>query len=142
LTDKVQAGDLLRRHGLKKTRQREAVLRILAAAEMPLSVDDIHAKLCREDNTVNLSTIYRMLEMLLEKGLVEQMYHPLGHRFAYALSAYGHSHHLTCTRCGVSTRMNGCPLASALGLLEAHHNFRITGHRLEVFGECATCRVK
>ena len=138
---KVQTGELLRRNGIKKTRQREAVMRILAEAEMPLSVDDIQAKLRREDTIINMSTIYRMLEVLLEKGLVEQMHHPLGNKFTYVLSAYGHNHHLTYTRCGASTRMDGCPLVITLGLLEASHNFHITGHRLQVFGVCARCRI-
>ncbi|MBT9155870.1 MAG: Zinc-specific metallo-regulatory protein [Firmicutes bacterium] len=139
---KVQAADLLRRNGIKKTRQREAVVRILAEAQAPLSVDSIHVRLRHKDDSVNLSTIYRMLEVLLEKGLVEQMHHPLGSKFTYVLSAYGHSHHLTCTRCGVSTRMDSCPVTTALGQLEASHNFHITGHRLEVFGVCAACKSK
>ncbi len=137
--ERAQATELLRRNGIKRTRQREAIVRILAKEQAPLSVDSIHAKLRHEELAVNLSTIYRMLEMLLEKGLVEQMHHPSGAKFTYVLAAYGHSHHLTCTRCGTSTRMDGCPIATALLGLETSHNFRITGHRLEVFGVCAAC---
>jgi len=135
-----RATDLLRRNGIKKTRQREAVVRVLAQARTPLSVDSIHQALRTEDGAVNLSTIYRMLEVLLEKGLVEQTHHPLNGKFTYILSAFGHTHHLTCTRCGSSVRMDVCPIAGMQSTLEVSHNFLITGHRLEVFGVCKTCR--
>jgi len=136
----VHASDLLRRNGIKKTRQREAVVRVLAQARAPLSVDSIHQALRSEDGGVNLSTIYRVLEVLLEKGLVEQAHHHLSGKFTYVLSAFGHTHHLTCTRCGSSVRMDACPIAGMQSALEVSHNFLITGHRLEVFGVCKTCR--
>ena len=60
---------MLRNAGLKATRQRAAVLRVLAESEEPLAAQDVH-RLLRRRIEADLSTVYRSLESMAEKGLL------------------------------------------------------------------------
>lgn len=138
----VSVTDILRSNGLKKTRQREAVMRVLTQAPTPVSADNVYQSLLGDDETISLSTVYRILELFLQKGVVEQDYHPVNGKHTFTLASRGHIHLLTCTLCGNSERMDRCPLASMHDALEIDHSFQITGHKLEVFGLCRTCRTR
>ena len=138
----VSVTDILHSNGLKKTRQREAVMRVLQHALIPVSADNVYQNLLGDDETISLSTIYRILELLLQKGVVEQDYHPVSGKHTFTMASRGHIHLLTCTLCGNSERMDRCPLASMHDALEIDHSFQITGHKLEVFGLCRACRTR
>ena len=68
MTDRLQ---LLKEKGYKLTKQRREILRALEEGT-PLAAEDILAKInvkCR----INLSTIYRNLNILLKNGLIRKI---------------------------------------------------------------------
>lgn len=78
-----------RRHSQK----REQILAVLERCRNPLSAGDIHEKLPE----VDLTTIYRNLELFVEDGLVKKL--NLGSEeavYEYAKEAH---HHAICTGC-------------------------------------------
>jgi len=134
-----EAATLLRRHGVKTTRQRKAILAVLTKAKLPLTVDVIHQKLRDNAAAVNPSTIYRVLTVLVHKGIAEQLLSANG-KSAFVLATSGHTHHLSCTNCGRVARMSTCPLTPVLLQIASDNDFLVTGHRLELFGLCAACQ--
>ena len=62
--------DFFKEYGLKKTKPRVAVFKVLSKADRPLSADDVAKKLRKED--INLSTVYLTLNSFAECGAVKR----------------------------------------------------------------------
>ena len=124
--------------GMRQTPQREAILRVLAQSEKPLSVEEIWGRMA--ENRSGLPTIYRNLERFVREGWVENI---LGvdqtMRFVRCHSRV-HHHHLQCEDCGRVVEVGACGIEAASGALEAQTGFRITRHQLLFFGLCPECR--
>ena len=114
--------ELLREKGLKNTPSRQAVLEVLAHTEEPVS----------------LSTVYRTLSVLAEKGLKLKHSSQDG-TLSYQLRDSRHRHYLICTQCGSSVPIPGCPLEELERNLGERTGFAITGHSLELYGLCPQC---
>ena len=57
--------------GLRLTKQREQVFRIVLTAEGHLSAEDLHRKVREENRSIGFATVYRTLRVLVEVGLIE-----------------------------------------------------------------------
>jgi Fur family ferric uptake transcriptional regulator len=64
---------LLRRVGLRSTRQRRAVLAVLCEADDHPTVESVHARARLSDADLSLATAYRTLAVLEEHGLVRKV---------------------------------------------------------------------
>jgi len=123
--------------GLKHTKAREEVMRLLQAAEEPLSAADLYRRM----KDTSLSTIYRILAVYEEKHLVETLVLPEEETTLYKWSTGEHRHYATCLGCHKQIALSGCPVAE-LKLMESTPEFTITAHRLELFGYCKDCMKK
>ena len=56
--------------GVKRTRQRESVLSVLENSDRPLSATDICSQMETGGDAAWLSTVYRILELFVKKGMV------------------------------------------------------------------------
>lgn len=131
---------VLRRVGLEPTAVRLAVLRVLAGQDQALAAADILAAV-RTSQSVNKVTLYRILDLYVEKGLANR--HSCGDRaWRYCLGprGCGGSHgHAYCVRCG---RMECLPGTeglidvAALGRLDMD----VVGIEVRIDGVCAACR--
>ncbi len=136
------AGDMLARVGLRNTRQRRMACAVLQEAEQPLSAETLYLRMRSEDAAVNLSTVYRLLEAFVEKGLVERTGTTDNAKVLYELASHVHHHHLRCLGCQRIAVVEGCPLEAYEKKLERETRFHVTGHRLELIGYCAACMGK
>jgi Fur family ferric uptake transcriptional regulator len=134
-TDRNTVDALLARAGLRRTKERVSVLRTLARLHAPCTVE---ALLVATDEQVNKVTLYRMLEQFADAGLVERVAHPDGIR-RYEFQEE-HHHHITCTRCGVRSRVSVPERALLAHALKGAPSFsRVTSHALELYGVCKQC---
>lgn len=138
--DSMSNKELLSQHGIKNTRQRLLTLDVLKSAKEPQSAEQIYLKIKDRDSTLSLSTVYRILDILVDKNLLTRTVHSQGGRATFELNNMQHKHHLTCIRCQRTVVILGCPLESYVDTLEKKTNFSITSHRLEIYGVCAGCK--
>ncbi|HHT26116.1 MAG TPA: transcriptional repressor [Firmicutes bacterium] len=132
---------LLAQKGLKSTRQRNAVLRVLQQADEPLTVDAIFMQLRENQVPVSLATVYRMLDLFGEKGLVTKSVASASRATAlYQLAGQHVTHVLRCMRCQTTVPIQPCPLDKLEEHLRLQTDFEIKGHHLEVYGLCPQCR--
>lgn len=87
--------------------------------------------------TVNITTVYRTLDLLNRLGLVRHTH--LGHG-APSYSVDEHEHvHLVCHRCGRMDEVP-CELLSPLGgTLRAEYGFELDASHLALSGTCGDC---
>lgn len=127
--------------GLKWTRQRKSVYRVLWETEEPLNAVQIYhlAERDAEDDGFALSTVYRILTVFEEKGLVEKSVWTGDDAVAYVLNRGGHTHYAVCLECHRRIPLQSCPFAH-MQLSSETGEFTVTGHRLELYGFCRDCR--
>lgn len=127
----------LRESGHRLTPQRELVL---AAVETlgHATPDEVHAEVRRHSDSVNLSTVYRTLELLDELGLIRHAH--LSDRAPTYHAATGHEHaHLVCRRCHRLISVGRGEVEQALGPLAERLGFVPDYGHLSVFGHCESC---
>lgn len=133
----VATADVLRSVGLRATEQRIAVYDILVKKKCVLSVENI-LSLSLVD--MNESTVYRIIEQFVEKGLVRKMYFQTGKTF-FEITADHHHHHVVCTQCHDVEPVAACAVDKNIqSVTQRSRKFSaISDHMLEFFGTCKTC---
>ncbi len=129
--------ELLRRRGLRLTPQRELIL--AAVDELEHSTpDEILTEVRRHARAVNVSTVYRNLEVLEEIGLVKHAH--LTDRAPTYHSVTGAEHfHIVCRKCQRVRSVDPGVLDTLAEALREQHGFDLDVGHLTVFGHCADC---
>jgi Fur family ferric uptake transcriptional regulator len=122
----------------RMTAQRRAVLQAMRDLGCARAADEIFARARRIHKRLGLVTVYRTLTALTRAGLAQEIHLGDG-RTRYELTQPGHHHHLVCLSCGTVERVDGCLLKRGAHSA-AKRGFKVTGHRLELFGYCGDCR--
>ena len=127
----------LRAKGYRLTPARQLVLGAVLALEHA-TPDAICAEVQRTASSVNLSTVYRTLELLEELDLVSHTH--LGHGAPIYHAAHERDHlHLVCGVCG---RITEAPSSSADPLVErlrGELGFETDVAHFALFGRCSQC---
>jgi Fur family ferric uptake transcriptional regulator len=128
----------LREKGYRLTPQRELVL--AAVEELGHATpDEVLTKVHQRSGAVNISTVYRTLELLEELGLVRHTH--LTDRAPTYHSRSGEEHvHLVCRGCGTVLEAHMDEFESLSESLRANHGFDADVGHLTVFGTCGDCR--
>lgn len=137
----TQARDMvaeLKDQGFRLTPQRMMIVSAIENSDHHISADEIYAQITDNYPVVNISTVYRTLELLKRLNLVTET--DLGEgRVRYHPSAKGHHHHLVCQKCGVMTDLDGSLLASLENALLKEYSFRADLRHLAILGRCQEC---
>jgi Fur family transcriptional regulator, ferric uptake regulator len=131
----------LKRKGLKRTQQREVILRIFLELDDYLTIDGIGRAVQAQDKRIGLSTVYRSLKLFVESGLA------LEHHFLEGKTCYEKSRgraeardYLVCTQCGKVQAFSDPLIAAVLDKVSKGLKFAPKFNRLEVYGLCSDCR--
>jgi Fur family ferric uptake transcriptional regulator len=126
----------LKAKGYRLTPQRQLVLDAVARLGHG-TPDEICAEVQRTAPGVNLSTVYRTLELLEELALVTHAH--LGHGAPTYHAAGGDHLHLVCRDCGAVTETE-VELADALvRRLADQHGFETDVAHFAIYGRCQGC---
>ena len=127
--------------GLKWTRQRRSVYRVLWEAAEPLSAVQIYNRVEKsgDGGEYAVSTIYRILAAFEEMGLLEKSTWMGEGTVVYELTRGGHTHYAVCLECHRRIPLQNCPF-SHIHLEKETEEFTVTGHKLELYGYCKTCK--
>ena len=126
--------------GVRSTRQRKAVVDVLAEIDNFASAKAIHAELSSREHAVGLTTVYRTLQSLAEIGAVDVLTVTGGETLYRQCHDEGHHHHLVCTNCGRTVEIDGGPVENWANEVARTHGFRVSSHEAEVFGLCPLCQ--
>ncbi len=130
--------DTLRAGGYRVTPQRQLILEAVTELEHA-TPEEIFAEVRQTASGVNVSTVYRTLELLEQIGLVTHTH--LGHGAPrYHLAAEAEHVHLVCRQCERVTEVSRPRSGSLVSALDADLGFETDVGHLTVFGRCADCR--
>ncbi|MGH3795196.1 MAG: Fur family transcriptional regulator [Pseudonocardiaceae bacterium] len=124
--------------GLRSTRQRAAVTRLLDNTDDFRSAQEIHERLRRNGEGIGLTTVYRTLQTLADAGEIDVLRTDSGEAVYRRCSAH-HHHHLVCKYCGHTVEVEGPTVELWAEKVAAEHGFTEISHTVEIFGSCAGC---
>jgi len=136
-----QFGDIaskLSEQGYRLTPQRMMILSAIENSDDHISAEEIYTQVLAKYPHVNISTVYRTLELLKQLGLVTET-DLGGGRVRYHPADKGHHHHLVCTECGAIIDLDESLLASLESTLLREYKFSADLRHLAIFGRCANC---
>ena len=128
----------LRGSGYRLTPQRELILR--AVDDLGHATpDEVLARVREQSSAVNVSTVYRTLEVLEELGLVRHAH--LSDRAPTYHSVTDHEHfHLVCRNCHTVVSVDPDVLEPLTTRLRDELGFEPDIGHLTVFGRCVDCQ--
>ena len=129
---------ILRKNSLYVTRQRVALFKLLLNEPKPLPLQDVANKL---DDKLDLVTVYRNIESLEKIQVIKKIYTGWSYRVELSEKFRAHHHHLTCTQCSKTIRINlSDKIENELRSIGKSHDFVIKSHEVELYGLCKSCR--
>lgn len=137
-TDHV--GDVLARAGLKHGGARQRIVDLLAREPCALSAVEIEDALRAQGKPTGRASIYRVLDLLADHGLVERVAVGQGlSRFERTHPGGEHHHHLVCDQCGRLVAFDDPALEQAIDDLSERLGVRVEHHDVVLRGACERC---
>jgi Fur family ferric uptake transcriptional regulator len=128
----------LKERGHRLTPQRQLILEAVEAAEGHVSAETVHARVAAQFPQVNISTVYRTLELLQNLGLVTHTHFDDGIAL-YHLAEDSHHQHMICRGCGQETEIAVSELATLDQHLQATYGFHADLTHFAIIGTCKGC---
>jgi Fur family ferric uptake transcriptional regulator len=130
----------LRAKGRRVTRQRRLIWDTFSAdPERHLSADDVVTAVQAELPTVNPSTVYRTLDLLVVEGLLRRT--DLGSGRAFYEVAHEHPHHhVVCESCGAVAHFHEEALGDSPNRITAATGYTLGEGEVTLYGLCPRCR--
>ena len=122
----------------KKTRQKEAVLKVLKGTRSHPTADWVYNEVRKEIPNISLGTVYRNLKILSQRGEILEL-DLSGTLTRYDAFTDDH-YHFRCDKCGGVFDVDE-PVDRKLDKKVAQKTgFAVMHHRLEFLGLCGECR--
>ena len=129
----------LSQHGYRLTPQRIMILSAIENSSNHISAEEIYTQIIARYPSVNISTVYRTLELLKRLGLVTET--DLGEgRVRYHPVTKGHHHHLVCRQCGAIIDLDESVFAGIREVLARDYGFTADLKHLAILGQCQGCQ--
>lgn len=132
-------GRKLNRLGYRLTPQRQMILMAVEGAPGHISAEEIYAQVRARYPQMNISTVYRTLELVKELGLVAGTDFGDG-RVRYSCVGKGHHHYLVCQKCGEIMDIEESTVSPLWAEIQRKYNFRVDMKYIAFFGLCPRCQ--
>jgi Fur family transcriptional regulator, ferric uptake regulator len=122
----------LRADGVRITRQRTALLQVLAEADDHPDANELHRRAREIDNSVSLSTVYRTLAALEQQGVVQR--HTFeGEPARFETADMPHHDHLIDIETGEVREFRSERIERIQAEIAAEFGYDLVHHRLELY---------
>ena len=128
--------------GLRNTPERETIIREIFSVHDHFDVDALFFRMKDQKHKISKASIYRTIPLLIESGLIKDVFFEDGHLHYEPIYGYGHHCHLRCIHCGKVIEFVEEKMNTIIDRLSQKHNFNILHHRLDFTGYCSECSDK
>lgn len=129
----------LRKKGLRLTSQRKTILSALHGLNRLATAEEILRCVQKDAPSVDISTVYRTLELLREFQVVTCVQGYDGQQ-RYELAHHGPPHvHMVCRSCGKVFEVAVSSLEPFIACARQYHGFEVDVNMLSVGGLCREC---
>ncbi len=118
---------------MRMTGQRRIIARVLSESEDHPDVEEVYRRANAYDGRISLSTVYRTVRRFEEAGILER--HEFGDgRARYEPAHHRHHDHLIDVKTGQVIEFRNEQIERLQETVARELGYRLTGHRLELFG--------
>jgi Fur family peroxide stress response transcriptional regulator len=129
--------EILKKHGIRPTFQRLTILKLIYERKEHPSADEIYELLKNTTPAISRATVFNTVNLLSEKGVIEEIITPGAIRYDYF---YNEHHHFYCEKCGkVFDIEENLPDIPKIEYIEGH---KITKIQYLLTGICKDCLKK
>jgi len=131
----------LREHGLRATSSRIAIVRLLHASAVPLTLAEIQDKV--EGEGCDFATVFRFIAILEKKELVEKVAWIDGttrHEIRSRDGQHHHHHYLICRACHKVEPIDECVVEHFEDQIAKERGYSALSHSLQLSGVCPACQ--
>jgi Fur family ferric uptake transcriptional regulator len=129
----------LREQGFRLTPQREMVLSVLHEIEDFATAEEIYDRVSGISSSVDISTVYRTLELLQDFHMVASVDPGDGQRRYELVGMHGQHFHLVCRSCGEIIGVEPGAIQAFAARMRAAYGFEIDLDHLSIPGLCQDC---
>ena len=122
----------MRDAGVRVTRQRAALLQVIAAAEDHPDAAELHARAVTAGAGVSLATVYRTLTTLQAQGVIEKLEFQ-GEPARWEAADQRHHDHMIDVDTGEVVEFTNDRIERLKGEVAAEMGYEIVHHRLELY---------
>ena len=132
-------GDIMNKRENYSTKQKEKILNVIKSKEKEFTVKDIYNELKEE---VGLTTIYRLIEKLLEENRISKSIGKDNTTYYQFLEECSNENHfyLKCIECGSLTHVDCDCIEELTNHILRKHNFKPTKENIIIKGICNKCK--
>ena len=124
----------------RKTKQKEAILRLVKGTNSHPTADWVYEQVRREIPSISLGTVYRNLKLLQQEGKI------LGLEFAATITRYDartqNHYHFICQQCGHLFDLDEPVDTEHDERVAQKMGCRVFYHRSEFYGLCQDCQTR
>ncbi len=132
----------LQKRGLRYTPEREQIIKEIFSTHDHFDVDTLYLRMRQKGLQISKASIYRLIPLLIEAGLIEEVFFEEGHMHYEHI--YGHEPHchLRCTNCKRIEEFVDPHWSDIKTMLHERFGYDIINYKLEVQGLCPDCKKK
>lgn len=131
-----------RRRNVRWTNQRQVIVETFVTCGEHITVEGLHLRARAADPTVSSATVYRTINMLVEIGVATKRQFGPGSASFECSYIKDHHDHLVCLSCAKIVEFHQDMIEQMQEQVAREHGFRLSHHRLELFGICAECQAQ
>jgi len=138
-SDKFQ--EYLATQGMRLTQERSTVVEDVFSQHEHFDADQVVERLttAKGRRRVSRASVYRTLTLLEDAGMIRKVARSNDREVYEHDYGYPQHDHLICSECGEMIEFYNAEISRTLEQIAQSHGFRMSGHRLEVFGRCRDC---
>ncbi len=127
--------------GLRMTRERSILTEEIFADHEHFDAEQLIQRLAQrtDGKRVSRSTIYRILPLLEEAGMLRKVARQDGRDVYEHDYGYPRHDHMICRKCNRLVEFTNTRVRELVEQIASEHGFRTEAHRLEVYGLCRGC---
>ena len=124
------------------TPQRSLILEHFLKCDGHVSAEDLYNRVRASNPETGQATVYRTMKLFSEAGLAREVHFGDGVTRYEARHGHGHHDHLVCELCRKEVEFLDPAIEKLQEVQAQTHGFRLTGHRMILFGICPDCGVQ
>lgn len=117
--------------------KKDYIYNVIKDSNESLTAEEVYDRVSEQIN-VNLSTVYRTLNNLVDKDELTKVIRQDKIAY-YELADNAHKHYIVCDKCNHAFPTNDCNIEKLEKKIKKETGFSITSHTLEFHGICPTC---
>jgi len=125
--------------GLRLTRGREEIVRIIDETEGHFNPQTLYEILRAKGSRVSRASVYRTIPILVENGVITEVEKTEKHAHYEKVMGKAHHDHLICLACGKTTEIYSPTMEMLQEEICQREGFKGVRHTLEIMGYCKEC---